>query len=320
MRRFSQIKTWDRAIIAKCHKRRMSVSEIARATGFHKSTISRELARNRKNKFFRYRADWAQEERDERSRAAMKKRRGTIRPDSERWIRQKLAAKWSPEQISGRSAIDGPQRVSHEFIYQFIARDKERGGRLFEHLRTSQKRRYRFKSPAKRSKIPNRVDISTRPKIVNKRKRLGDLEGDLIVGRHQRSHIVVVADRVSRLVGIEKVRVKSKREVNRELHRIIKRNGRGKTLTLDNGLEFSGHEQLAKKARVKIYFAHAYAAWERGTVENMNGLLRQFLPKRTDFRSLSEKRLREIESAINNRPRKCLRYRTPIERHYHSRS
>jgi IS30 family transposase len=155
---------------------------------------------------------------------------------------------------------------------------------------------------------------------VEKRLRLGDLEGDLIVGRHQLSHIVVVADRVSRMVGIEKVRVKTKREVNRTLHRIIMRIGRGKTLTLDNGLEFSGHEDLAKTANVKIYFAHAYAAWERGTVENMNGLLRQFLPKKTDFRRLSKKQLREIEDALNNRPRKCLRYRTPIERHCRDRS
>lgn len=315
MGHYSQVKPWDRVLIARYRKQRISVTEIARMTGFHKSTISRELRRNRRGDFFKYRADWAQQKRDERKRTGMKKGPRAIHEETHQWIVEKLEAKWSPEQIAGRSKKDGPQKVSHEYIYRFIVQDKANGGRLYQNLRGSQKRRYRFKGP-KRSKIPQRVDISTRPKVVERRKRLGELEGDLLVGRHQRSHIVVVADRVSRLVGIEKVPVKTTREVNRKLVTLIRRNGRGKTLTLDNGLEFSGHQKLAARTGLKIYFAHAYAAWERGTVENMNRLLRQYLPKKSDFRKISDEELRQIEEAINNRPRKCLGYRTPNERHF----
>ena len=318
MRQYSQIKSWDRVIIAKYRARGLSISDIARALGFNKSSISREVRRN--YSWVRsYRHKRAQEFRDARNRTAMAKRRASIGVKTKEWIRQKLEAKWSPEQIAGRSIIDGPQRVSHEYIYRFVAKDRENGGKLYEHLRRGGRRRYRFKSPKNRTKIPNRVDISSRPKVVEKRNRLGDIEGDLIVGRHQLSHIVVSADRVSRLVGLEKVPVKSAQLVSNKLSKLIERNGRGKTLTLDNGLEFSAHKQITAKTGLKVYFAHAYAAWERGTVENMNGLLRQFLPKKTDFRKLTTKHIREIEDALNNRPRKCLGYRTPNERHFHRR-
>lgn len=127
---------------------------------------------------------------------------------------------------------------------------------------------------------------------------------------------MVVADRVSRLVGLEKVKSKTTAQVNQKLKQIIKRNGKAKTITFDNGLEFSGHDVIKQTTGIKTYFTHAYAAWERGTVENMNGLLRQYLPKKTDFRKVSEKRIRFIEQTLNNRPRKCLGYKTPNERHY----
>lgn len=315
MRRFNQLTRADREFIAKGVKYGLSVSEMARTTGVHKSTISRELKRNRAKRR-PYMAGHAQDRRNQRQRSAIENRKASIRPETQRWIQEKLRLGWSPEQIAGRSAIDGPQRVSHEYVYRLIIRDKSQGGTLFKFLRSAQKRRYRMKGPQSRVRILNRVDISMRPKIVEERKRLGDLEGDLLVGRHQRSYVVVVADRLSRLVGIERVLQKNPKPVNARLKRLIQRNGRGKTLTLDNGCEFASHQELTRQTGVPVYFAHAYAAWERGTVENTNRLLRQYLPKKTDFRLVSDRRIREIELSLNNRPRKCLGYLTPNERHY----
>lgn len=317
MRRYSQIRPWDRVLIAKYFERGVSVSDIARSTGFHKATISRELKRNGRGR--RYEPLLAQRRRDQRSKAAMGKRPSAIFTETKQWIRTKLKAKWSPEQIAARSTKDGPQKVSHEYIYRFVAEDRREGGRLYDSLRRRGRRRYQFRKGSSRSKIPNRVDISTRPKVVEQRKRLGDLEGDLIVGRHQLSHLVVAIDRASRLVGVEKAKTKTKPEVNRCLKRILARNGRSKTMTLDNGAEFGLHERLTRQTGVKIYFASAYAAWQRGSVENMNGLLRQYFPKKTDFRRISAKQLREIERELNDRPRKCLGFKTPSERHFRSK-
>ena len=314
MRRYRQVKVWDRVVIEKCFRKGLSFSEIGKATGFSRSTICRELKRNHCYRQA-YRGVTAQRKRDARNKVATNSRPGSIRQETREWIKERLLSKWSPEQISGRSRIDGPQPVSHEYIYRMVKQDKKERGRLFLCLRRARKHSYHFHGIG-RSKILNRADISTRPKIVEKRIRLGDLEGDLIVGRHQLSHIAVVADRVSRLVGLEKVRTKANGEVNGPLRRAIERNGQGKTLTLDNGLEFSEHRRLSAQTGLKIYFAHAYAAWERGTVENMNRLLRQYLPKKTDFRKVSSEQLRQIEDSLNNRPRKCLGYRTPNERHF----
>ena len=175
MRRFRQLELADRALIAKCRARRLSVSEIARVTGFHKATISRELRRN-EGYYGGYWSAVAQHKRNKRNQRATRKRATTIRPDTWIWIKAKLRAKWSPEQIAGRSKIDGPQRVSHEAIYLRIRKDRRNGGRLYELLRRAHKHRYRPQGKGK-PKILNRMDISTRPTIVNKRIRLGDLEG-----------------------------------------------------------------------------------------------------------------------------------------------
>jgi IS30 family transposase len=305
---------WDRVIIAKYYQQGCSISAIARSTGFHKATISRELRRN--GTMFGYEALRAQERRNGRSKAAMQRRPRAIGPLTDEWICEKLRARWSPEQIAGRSESEAPQKVSHEYVYRFVGRERRAGGKLYEFLRRRGRRRYKFKSASSRSKIPNRVDISTRPKVVDERRRLGDLEGDLIVGRDQLSHLVVAVDRVSRLVGLEKARTKSKKEVNRCLKRILKRNAQAKTLTVDNGLEFGLHEKLTSMTGVKVYFASAYSAWQRGTVENTNGLLRQYFPRKTDFRLVSESQIKQVEKEMNERPRKCLGYRTPKERHF----
>lgn len=314
MRQFSQIKSWDRTLIARYRARGISISAIASSTGFHKSTISRELRRNPWYKH-RYKALHAQKLRDDRNHKAMKERSG-VRGKTYRWIINRLKESWSPEQIAGRSKIDGPQSVSHEFIYQFIRDDKKKGGKLHENLRRFRKKSHWSKPKKKRSKIPNRRDISTRPKQIEDRIRLGDLEGDLIEGRLKRSYIAVGTDRVSRLVRLERLKTRTSKDVNRGFRKIIRRHGRAKTMTLDNATEFSRHEELSKQTGVRIYFTEPYSAWQKGTVENMNGLVRQFLPRKTDFRRLTVKELRHIEALLNHRPRKCLSYKTPLERHW----
>lgn len=314
MRTFNQLTAADRRLIGRYRKRELSLTDIAEALGVSKSTVSRELKRNsNSNGIYRHRdAQW---KRNGRNQRAMAKRPGWLLPTTHLWIRRALVAKWSPEQIAGRSRIDGPQPVSHESIYRLIRHDRRHGGTLHRFLRRDRRHRRRARCKRKYEKLLGRIDISKRPKIVERRTRLGDLEGDTIIGRHQQSHIVVVADRVSRLVGLAKVRSKARHHVNRGLKKLIARNGHAKTLTVDNGLEFSGHRSLNRQTGLKIFFAHAYSAWERGTVENMNRLIRQYLPKKTDFRRVSERQLRQIERELNNRPRKCLGYRTPYERH-----
>jgi transposase, IS30 family len=314
MRRFQQLDECDRFRIARCLKKGLTLTEMSKVTGFHKSTISRELSRNQTEKG-QYRPKGAQKKRDHRNQTASRGRKNTIRSTTRRWIANRLRDKWSPEEISGRSKIDGPQSVSHQYVYNFICRDKERGGYLHLNLRRTGRHRYRTKKMGKNEKIKNRADISTRPKIVEKRIRLGDLEGDTIIGRHQRSHIVTLVDRKSRFMGLEKVEEKTPNKVNAGLRKLIRRNGYAKTLTVDNGLEFSAHKNLSRRTGVKIYFAKAYAAWQRGSIENMNRLVRQYLPKKTDFRKIKTEELVAIENALNNRPRKCLNYHTPKECH-----
>ena len=317
MGRYRQLTRADRIQISVCLDRKMNLAEISRVVGFSKSTISRELRRNGRERV--YWPGLAQDQHEKRVREVIKARPGTVRAETKRWIRERLEERWSPQQIAGRSAINGPQRVSHEYVYQFILQDKRSGGSLHCYLRRYGRPRHRFKGKTPRVRIRDRVDISTRPKIVELRKRLGDLEGDLIVGRGSHAHLVVLTDRVSKLVKIEKVGRRNSDDVAQSLIRLISRSARPKTLTVDNGLEFAKHKRVAEATGVPIYFARAYAAWQRGTIENTNGLIRQYVPKRSDIRDLSAKQVKEIERALNNRPRKCLKYLTPIERDRHGR-
>jgi len=235
-------------------------------------------------------------------------------------IEEKLKEKWSPEQISGRLKLESDINISHESIYKHIWADKHQGGTLYMHLRHAGKK-YNKRSSGKagRGCIPNRTDIKERPAIVEEKLRLGDWEGDTIIGANQKGAILSMVDRGSKLTLLAKLKdkcavgvvVATKACFDRLAEPIVH------TITYDNGKEFSSHEQISESLDAQCYFATPYHSWERGLNEHTNGLVRQYLPKGTEFSSVSARAIQKIEDALNDRPRKVLAYLTPREVYQH---
>ena len=276
------------------------------------STISRELARNLGQRGYRYK---------QADRLAVKRRQQASKqpsvmiPETVQLIEQYLKEQqWSPEQISGRLKLEGVQ-VSHERIYQHVWQDKQAGGSLYLHLRHHGKK-YNKRSSGKagRGCLPNRIDIEDRPAIVERKSRVGDWEGDTIVGARQQGAILSYVDRKSKITILEKLTEKTAQQVE---EKTIKRFGRlprlARTITYDNGKEFSKHESIAEQLEVNCYFAKPYHSWERGLNEHTNGLVRQYFPKATNLKLITEEELADVENLLNNRPRKVLGYKTPKE-------
>jgi transposase, IS30 family len=280
---------------------------IATMIGCHKSTISRELRRNRGQKGYRhYQAgELALDRRCEgyRSRIAW-----------QTWqqVEQLLRQDWSPEQISGWLKRAKLPSVSHEWIYLYVYADKRRGGTLHRHLRSQKKHRKRYSGYLRRGQIPNRTSIDRRPQIVARKGRFGDWEADTIIGARHKGGILSVVERKSKLVRLRKLTTKSASEMkDASIELLSPLAAKVHTITVDNGKEFCDHELIAAGLKARIYFAHPYASWERGLNENTNGLIRQYFPKKYDFANITEEALQRVEDLLNNRPRKTLGYRTP---------
>ena len=281
---------------------------IARLIGVHKSTISRELRRNRGGRGYRPH----QAHSLALSRRDKTKRR--ITPMQWQQVEQLIRQDWSPEQISGWLARWGELRISHEWIYQHILTNKQCGGDLYKHLRCQKKRRKRYGSYDRRGRLPGRVGIEQRPGSLPQRQRLGDWEVDTLLGKGRRSALVTLTERRSRLARLVKVAGKTAPEVCAAITQSLEPlKAQVHTLTSDNGKEFAEHAAIARKLQADFYFAHPQAAWERGSNENMNGLLRQYFPKARDFSTLSQEELEFAMQRLNNRPRKCLDFKTPID-------
>ena len=284
-------------------------TQIAMIVGCHKSTISRELKRNRKPTG--YWPGYAQQRAVQQRRQSHQPR---IRTESWQTIERLLAQDWSPQQIADRLLLERQPRVSPERIYLYIYADQRSGGTLHRHLRSQKKQRRRYRGYQRRGQIPNRVSIEERPAIVDQKKRIGDWKADLIVGAQRKSALFTATERKSKLTLLSKLANKSAAELrDRSIERFTPYAQRVYTITLDNGKEFCEHEAIAKALGARIYFAHPYASWERGLNENTNGLLRQYFPKGTDLSELTAAELQRVEDLLNNRPRKTLGYRTPNE-------
>jgi IS30 family transposase len=283
-------------------------AEIAGVIGVHRSTISRELHRNLGQRAYRPK---------QAHRLALERRkhaRSRILPETWAVIEAKIRMDWSPEQISGWLRKYQAIQVSHEWIYQHILADKGMGGDLHRHLRCQKKRRKRYGSYDRRGKLTNRVSIDERPAIVDKRQRIGDWEVDTIVGKGHRQAIVTLTERRSRLVLLRKVSRRTAELVGEAVIGLLQPHAEhAHTLTGDNGKEFAEHEHIARELEVDFFFAHPHAAWERGTNENANGLVRQYIPKKRDFSSVDDIELELIMSKVNHRPRKCLDFSSPHE-------
>lgn len=280
-------------------------SEVAREIGVHKSTISRELKRNRGGRG--YRPKQAQRFAMERQ----KKSKSRIKSEDWKLVEALIIKEWSPEQISNFFRDNQIVPISHEWIYQYIYKDKRDGGNLWKHLRCHKKRRKRYGSYEKRGQIPNRKWIDDRPQIVEDRSRLGDWEADTIVGKGRKGAIVTLVDRKSRYLRMGLVGKRTKEAVKEMIISLLA-DFPVHTITCDNGKEFTDHEGIANGLGAEVYFAHPYASWERGTNENTNGLIRQYIPKNTEFNKISNEDIQFVENRLNTRPRKCLSFKPPV--------
>lgn len=308
MKKYQQLTLEQRYQIYALLKGGHRQTEIARIIDRHKSTIGRELKRNRSGRG--YLPQLA--ERRARERIAGKAR-PRITDQTWKEVEEMLNQQWSPEQVSGRRALEGRQAVSHEWIYQRIMRDKQAGGQLYLNLRGSRPNRKRYGRYDKRGSLANQISIEKRPAVVDKKSRLGDWELDTVLGkRPQTEAIVSMTERKSKLLRIQKINRRTGKLVKDAVCR--KLSGlRVHTLTSDNGREFSEHASIARTLNASFYFCHPYASWQRGLNENTNGLLRQYFPKKTLWSNITNNQVAKVQESLNNRPRKTLGYRTPNE-------
>jgi IS30 family transposase len=294
-------------------------AETARCRGRDPGTISRELRRNA-NCDGRYLPGLAQTKAGVRRRAHIRRpKTGSVRLMAH--VAERLGRRWSPQQIAGRlrrvgSGALGGVTISHQTIYRWIWSDPRRARQFRPYLRVAWKpRRKPYGKPSRRGQIPGRVSIEARPEVVEARERIGDWEADTLVGKGRSGYVATCVERASRYLVARKLHRCTAKQINAALHDGMRRLPAEKrqTLTVDNGREFAWHGRLAKLLGSEVYFAHPYTAWERGTCENTNGLMRQYLPKAIPFSELTDWQLESYVRALNNRPRKCLNYRTPAE-------
>lgn len=297
-------------------------TDIADIIGVHKSTISRELNRNipkRGTGANVYCAENAQNKTRQRHQTKNKFIRFTpsLKKQLKEWMDKK---RFSPELVAAQWKKDGINGVSHETIYKFIWECKKSNKRinreykgLYKFLRHGRRKRKRGNYKDSRGLILNRVSIEKRPKVVDKRKRLGDLEGDLIMGKGHKSALVVTTDRATLKSTIDYLDGKDPKKITRKIIKRGKKMPRLKTITFDNDQAFSMHEIIAKKLNVKVYFTRPYTSQDKGTVENRNGIIRMFFPKKTDFTKVSLREIKRVENEINNRPVRKFGYLTPNE-------
>jgi IS30 family transposase len=306
---YTQLTKEARYQISALVKAGQTQTQIAMIIGCHKSSISRELKRNRTPSG--YWGSYAQASARQRRHQSHQPR---ISAKTWQTVEQLLAEDWSPQQITGRLRLERQPSVSPERIYLYIYADKRRGGSLHRHLRSQKQQRRRDRGYQKRGQIPNRVSIEQRPAIVNQKRRYGDWEGDTLVGAQRKSALFTATERKSKLQLLCKLANKSAPELRaRSIALFTPFKDRVFTITFDNGKEFCEHEAIGAQLGARIYFAHPYASWERGLNENTNGLLRQYFPKGSDLAQLTDAQVQRAADRLNNRPRKTLGYRTPNE-------
>jgi len=307
MKPYSQLTLEQRYGIYTLLKTGQNQTEIARIIGVDKSTISRELRRNRGGRGYRYK---------QAHRMALYRHHKRIRAriDGSTWvfIERLIRQDWSPEQIHSWMKENMDMTVSHEWIYRYIIQDKNAGGTLFTHLRCRKKRKKRYGSTDRRGSLKNRVSIDERPTIVEDRSRIGDWEADTVIGKAHKQALVSLTERRSGLALIYKVNRRTKEKTEQAVKQLLKPvANKVLTITSDNGKEFGNHMEIAKELNCGFYFAHPYSSYERGTNENTNGLIRQYFPKNRDFRTITDNELIHAMRRLNNRPRKRLGFKTP---------
>lgn len=317
--KYRQLTSHDRYILGALKKQGLSIQTIADQLGFHRSTIYRELQRNSCHHVDgAYRPSKA--ERRTRARRSRSRRNRHYTEADFKIVRELLELNWSPEQIVGHIRRFGlmEHRMSHETIYQYIWRDKSAGGHLWTNLRQSPKqRRKRYRSYDSRGRLANKRHISERPPSVESRKHIGHWEIDTVMGHGSQDCVVTLLERKTGFVQIGKLEDRTTVSLNRRTLSLINREPDAfKTITADNGTEFHQYRLIEQQSGVLFYFATPHHSWERGSNENANGLIRQYLPKGMSMKNLTQQQCDAIAKALNTRPRKRLNYKTPEECFY----
>lgn len=310
---YKQLTSEQRYTISVLLQNRTKQKEIAKAINVSPGTVSREI---RRNSGVRGRYNWETAQANAVQTKRRKPGNHSINKDVMEEAKHLLVTEqWSPEQISGVLAKDG-KYISHETIYRMIRKDKAEGGTLYKHCRHKLKRRARPVG-GRRISIPNRTSISERPAEVDG-KRFGDFEMDTIVGRGNHGAIVTLIERSTNMLFMRKLKKgKNAKELARTvIHLLSPFKEHVKSITTDNGTEFACHEMIGKSLGVTIYFADPYASWQKGAIENANGLIRQYVPKTETFEHVSHQQITKYSKKINIRPRKKLEFKTPHECFY----
>ena len=287
--------------------------EIAKIVGVHPSTICRELKRGRGEKDKNYWVIASHNRSVIRQIEKSKNANLKLTEETINLIKKYLQQEYSPEQISATIKMRHSQEISYVTIYKYIYINRLSNGTLYKQLRHRGKRRVKYASKRK-SRIKDRVSIHKRPSIVNEKTRLGDFEIDTIIGAGRKGAIVTIVDRTSMYLKISIPCSKSSKIVANEIKRLMYPfKKKVHTITTDNGLEFAKHKTISKALKCDYYFCDPYSSWQRGLNENINGLIRQYIPKGSSFEHISKKQIRHIENRLNHRPRKSLGWKTPYE-------
>jgi IS30 family transposase len=312
MRGYHQLTSGERYELSALRKQGCSIGQIAQALGRHRSTIWREIRRNAR-KDGGYRPETADD--FARWRRARSRRNWQFTDHEFELICMCLREYWSPEQISGRLRRFGILSISHETIYRYVWEDWGRGGALHLFLRGARKlRRKRYRSYDSRGRLEGKRHISQRPAGADNRSRFGHLEIDTMMGGPDQHCVVTMVERKGGFVWLGKLKQRTVQATNPRVTSLIRRAAhRIRTITADNGTEFHGYKEIEINTGARFYFATPHHAWERGTSENTNGLLRQLLPKGKSMAALTQKDCDRVARLLNNRPRKRLGYLTPAE-------
>lgn len=315
---YRQITFAERYTLGLLHRQGHAPAAIARVLSRHRSTIHRELQRNSATADGGYRPQLAQYYTNGRRRKS--RRNSQFGPAAWQLVESLLRQDWSPEQIAGRLRRDRTLAISHETIYRHVWADRHAGGDLYRHLRGAQKqRRKRYGRYDSRGRLAGKRLITTRPAVVATRRRIGDWEIDTVLGAGQAAPCVVtVVERRTGYLLVGKLAARTTHAMRRRLPQLIRREPRRvHTITADNGTEFHDYAAIEQLTGVRFYFATPHHAWERGTNENTNGLLRQYLPKGKSMADLTQSDCNQLARKLNRRPRKRLGFRTPEECYGH---
>jgi len=313
--KYHQLSTEERYELAAMRQQGLRVAAIAEHLGRHRSTLYREVKRNQSAHDGRYRASHSVEKASGRQRRS--RRNFQYGPTEFVSIEAMIRDGFSPQQIVGRRKLEGEQVMSHETIYRWIWTDKRCGGTLWQHLRGARKqRRKRYGRYDSRGRLAGKKPIEQRPAVVASRERIGDWEMDTVHGRGK-ACVVTVVERKTGWVRLGPIQRATKElTLDRTVKLLWPERQRVKTITADNGTEFHNYQELETILGTEVYFATPHHAWERGTNENTNGLIRQYLPKGTNLSQISQRQCDRIAERLNNRPRLRLGFRTPNEVYY----